>query len=120
MNAQATLVLLGVALVAATGLAACFDERDLEDNRWATIGVAYPHSLSTHCGIITTRFNFRYWLAHPPEHLRGPNPPPRWDHPTVGIMALIHYNLARFSNTATGEHVDFTPMPWRKEPGLCW
>ncbi len=119
-----------IALVLVMCIIACDSDRaaqsklDVQAERRVRIGVEYPHILYTHCGIDDTRFNRRNWEAHPPPGLRGPNPPPGWDNHTVntaeGTMVLINPNLARFTNTATGEQVDFTPMPRGKELSLCW
>ena len=89
------------------------------------IGRKYPHILGTHCGIKHARFGGREWQGHPPPALSGPNPPPGWGNAlggngAKGVMMLVEPDLARFTNDATGEQVDFTPWPPDRGPYICF
>ena len=90
----------------------------------AEIGIEYAYTIGTHCGIEYARFDGREWAAHPPPELRGPNPPPGWsgDEGDVaeGTMVLVEPDLARFTNNATREQVDFTPWPQDREQFECF
>ena len=78
---------------------------------------AESHSLTTHCGISTTLFAGREWVAATPvpEPMLRPDAGAQ-DFLTEGTMTVVGDDLIRFTVTdptaeATGLTVDFVPAP---------
>lgn len=60
-------------------------------------GRDYAHLLYTHCGVESTIFDGRLWLAEPPLNNGFRSPPPGWGDPTaMGIMRLLGESEADF------------------------
>jgi hypothetical protein len=78
--------------------------------RGARIGVDYAHVLYTHCGIESTIFDGRLWLAQPPLNNGFRSPPPGWGDPTsTGIMRMLAEDEADFMRDSLVAR--FTPAP---------
>jgi hypothetical protein len=76
----------------------------------ARIGIDYAHVLYTHCGIESTIFDGRLWLARPPLNNGFRNPPPGWGDPTsTGIMRMLAEDEADFMRGSLVAR--FTPAP---------
>jgi hypothetical protein len=81
------------------------------------LGVSYPYTLPTHCGVVGAYFNGRLWRASPPLTDGSGNPPPGWANPfQVGTMRLRSATWAEF-RTRAGLRASFRPAPrgWRFE-----
>lgn len=83
----------------------------------ARVGVGYDHLLYTHCGVETTIFDGRLWLAQPPLNNGSGSPPPEWGNPiATGVMRLLLADEAEFR---TGSLIArFMPAPpgYEREP----
>lgn len=78
--------------------------------RGASVGVDYAHVLYTHCGIESTIFDGRLWLAQPPLNNGFRSPPPGWGDPTAtGIMRMLAGDEAEFRKGSLVAR--FTPAP---------
>lgn len=56
---------------------------------------AFPHTIRTHCGVISTTVDGQLWLADPP--LGDGNPPPGWDeNESAGVFRITSPGEARF------------------------
>ena len=77
----------------------------------ATVGVARPYQLYTHCGIDEARIGNRYFeVVHPLNDGQG-NPPPGWGNPyQQGTMTLLSSAAAVFRDHA-GHQVQFRLRP---------
>ncbi|WP_229071960.1 hypothetical protein [Actinoplanes sp. DH11] len=72
---------------------------------------AVPFVLRTHCGIVETKFDGRYYEAVPPLSDGQENPPPGWDNPEQsGTMQIISPTEAEFRDAA-GHVVLFRVRP---------
>jgi hypothetical protein len=81
------------------------------------LGVSYPYTLPTHCGVLGAYFNGRLWRASPALTDGSHNPPPGWANPfQVGAMRLRSATRAEF-RSAAGLRASFRPAPrgWRFE-----
>lgn len=73
------------------------------------VGDTVPHFLYTHCGIRSTTFDGREWLADPPVDDGEGNPPAGWDDPPgLGTMTLEAEDRAVY-RTGAGQSVAFRP-----------
>jgi len=90
-----------------------------------TVGVSYPFSLFSHCGIAFTRFADREWQAVTPL----PDPPrlansqgvTHYTGYVAGTMTLFDPNMARFVITdpavaSNGHVIDFRPVATAPPP----
>ena len=75
------------------------------------MGVDYEHLLYTHCGVESTIFDGRLWLAQPPLDEGGVRGAPQgWSDPTQGgVMYLLGDNRAEFRADALV--ASFAPAP---------
>jgi hypothetical protein len=78
------------------------------------VGVGYPHTLLTHCGVAETRFAGQYWATADP--LGGYSAPNGWENPyQQGTMRLHDKDTAEFRDDA-GHSVDFTRQEAPQRP----
>jgi hypothetical protein len=76
------------------------------------IGVAYPHRLFVHCGVLGTRFGGRDWNASPPLQSSPGNPPAGWDeNEELGTMTLNSPDRATFRSSSGDRIATFVPRP---------
>jgi hypothetical protein len=74
------------------------------------IGVAYPHTLFVHCGVLGTTFAGRDWDADPPLSDGSGNPPQAWAENTEeGTMTLESSERAIFKSKSGDKTATFTP-----------
>jgi hypothetical protein len=78
------------------------------DGPGAQIGIVYPYKLSTHCGVLQTRFDGRIFYV---ESLNPDDVSVGLDQPVdTGTMVLLSTNLAAFEDSA-GHHIRFVDSP---------
>ena len=84
------------------------EELPCEDG--AEFNTPYPYILYTHCGVLWTYFNGRWWEASPPL-VDSAGPPRGWGNPfDSGTMKLVSESLARFTG-GSGQTAEFKPQP---------
>ena len=77
----------------------------------AEFNTPYPHILFTHCGVLWTYFNGRWWEASPPLVDGDGNLPRGWGNPTdTGTIEMVSEGLARFTG-GSGQTAEFKPLP---------
>ena len=65
----------------------------------------------THCGVLWTYFNGRWWEASPPLVRDNGSPPRGWGNPTdTGTIEMVSEGLARFTG-GSGQTAEFKPLP---------
>lgn len=65
----------------------------------AELGVAYRFTLYTHCGVVGTYFDGRWWQANPPQTDGSGNPSPGWGNPQeFGLIQLVSPGFAAFQS----------------------
>lgn len=55
-----------------------------------TASASEAHALYTHCGVVSTEFDGRLWLADPPLVDDAGNPPAGWDENTTQGTFTVH------------------------------
>jgi hypothetical protein len=89
------------------------------------VGVAYPFSMYTHCGIDTVTFGGRDWRAvdpqPEPERLPGSDGVTNYTGYTSGEMTLVDRDHLRFvitdpQSVAAGQTMEFMPQPTAAQP----
>jgi hypothetical protein len=78
----------------------------------ARVGVDYPLTLHTHCGITHVYLDGRYWTIEPPQPGSGANT-------TSGVVQLVARHLAYF-RVDGGPRYAFAPAPPDFRPPPCY
>ena len=85
--------------------------RELGSDENAELGRPYRYRLLTHCGIVATWWNGKWWDAAPPQHDGNGNPPPGWDNPHQdGVMVQVSAGRLEFTGDR-GQRAAFAPRP---------
>lgn len=82
----------------------------------ARIGRDYAHLLYTHCGVESTIFDGKLWLARPPLNNGFRSPPPGWGDPTAkGIIRLLGEDEAVFRAGSLVARLTPAPPGYQRE-----
>lgn len=86
----------------------------------AQLGIAYPYSVRTHCGVTIMQFDGRWWKVSPPLSEDPYNPPPGWDDNVErGTIRLLSHDQAEF-RTSRGAVAKLVPTQTPKtDPFAC-
>ncbi len=107
MRRLLVLVVLTLAVVGCGGKSAakptpgCVPESHRAPCTAARVGIEYPFSVFTHCGVGYTYFDGRYWVIDPTQPGRGNS--------LQGFMTLVTRGLAQFRGAR--QHYAFKPAP---------